>query len=216
MLTGAVAVTAGEAHTCALINTGSVSCWGASNNGQLGRGTFLDENVAGSVVGLTNATSVVAGGSFTCANRATGLPVCWGDNFYGQLGNGVFLPPPPVEGDPPPEPRLANTPQAVISLTAVSSITSGGEHACGIAGAGAAACWGRNSSGQLGDGTAVNNSTPQAVVGLIGLAQIVAGDDHTCALRTNGAALCWGDNSSGQLGTGDNVASLEPVSVTAL
>jgi alpha-tubulin suppressor-like RCC1 family protein len=83
--------------------------------------------------------------------------------------------------------------------------------------AGAVKCWGSNSNGQLGDGTAVTRSSAVDVSGLVsGVAAIAAGHDHSCALTTAGAMKCWGDNYHGQLGDGTTVSRSTPIEVTGL
>ena len=77
-------------------------------------------------------------------------------------------------------------------------------------------CWGRNSHGQLGDGTQINHDIPVSVVGLNSAVKaITAGGgtdyEHTCALTTAGGVKCWGYNYSGQLGDGTQVDHDIPV-----
>ena len=83
---------------------------------------------------------------------------------------------------------------------------------------GTAACWGANSSGQLGDGTNNSSSVPVAVDrrGVLNgktIAQVSAGIYHTCALATDGTAACWGLNGTGALGNGTTSDSCVPVAV---
>jgi alpha-tubulin suppressor-like RCC1 family protein len=67
---------------------------------------------------------------------------------------------------------------------------------------GAAYCWGRNASGQLGDGSADDSEEPVRVEGLSGVVSISAGQWHSCAVTGDGTAWCWGAGSSGELGNG--------------
>src|SRR6478609_1944116 len=86
-------------------------------------------------------------------------------------------------------------------VTCVTAIAAGQAHSCAVRG-GSVYCWGWNSLGQLGDGTAVDRSTPVSVVGLPGPASAVSvAGFHSCAL-VNGDVYCWGSNRQGQLGTG--------------
>jgi alpha-tubulin suppressor-like RCC1 family protein len=63
--------------------------------------------------------------------------------------------------------------------------------------------WGRNNSGQLGDGTTQDTSVPVRAAGLTGgIRQIAGGTAHTLAVGSNGEVWAWGNNDSGQLGDG--------------
>ncbi|MGH9027903.1 MAG: RCC1 domain-containing protein [Acidimicrobiia bacterium] len=83
-------------------------------------------------------------------------------------------------------------------------IDAGSVHNCGITSSGRLFCWGNDSQGQLGDGSACcNSSTPIEVFGeATNWKQVDAGGDHTCALKTSGRLYCWGDDDNGQVGDG--------------
>ena len=83
----AIAITAGEEHTCALLRSGSVQCWGRNDEGELGNGTIRSSSVPVRVRTISTATHVAAGIRFTCALLSDGAMRCWGDDRYGQLGN---------------------------------------------------------------------------------------------------------------------------------
>ena len=157
------------------------------------------------------AAQISAGSSHTCAVTTTGGAKCWGYNYYGQLGdgNGSWG-------------ATSTSPVDVVGLTSgVASITAAGVHTCAVTTTGGAKCWGRNTRGQLGDGSTTERTTPVDVSGLTsGVASISASGEHTCAVTTTGGAKCWGRNQYGQLGNGTttawNASTPTPVDVSGL
>jgi alpha-tubulin suppressor-like RCC1 family protein len=85
---GALGVAAGAAHTCAINDDATVSCWGANDDGQLGTGHPSSSPVFAPtlVQGLADVAQLGAGGAHTCARRHDGSVWCWGANDAGQLG----------------------------------------------------------------------------------------------------------------------------------
>lgn len=81
------------------------------------------------------------------------------------------------------------------------SIAAGFEHSCAVTTSGRALCWGRNLSGNIGDGTTTNRSVPTQVSGMTsGVESISSGNGTTCAVSTAGALKCWGLGDYGQIG----------------
>jgi alpha-tubulin suppressor-like RCC1 family protein len=85
-VTGATAIAAGGAHTCALGAAGTVTCWGANDQGQLGVDGAAPSAPA-AVPGLDRVVRLAAGDAHTCALRDDGHVWCWGGNTSGQLGD---------------------------------------------------------------------------------------------------------------------------------
>jgi alpha-tubulin suppressor-like RCC1 family protein len=81
-------VAAGFSHSCALLRTGAVRCWGSNSYGQLGDGTRTDRRTPTAVVMSTEVQAIATGTWHTCALTRTGAVHCWGRNEYGQLGDG--------------------------------------------------------------------------------------------------------------------------------
>src|SRR5207245_1109747 len=101
-----------------------------------------------------------------------------------------------------------------VTLT-FTAVTAGDAHTCGVTAAGAAYCWGYNSSGQLGDGSTTNRLTLVLVKAPAGVSfdTVTAGRLRTCGVTAAGRADCWGGNGSGQLGDGSMTDRSSPVLV---
>ncbi|MFM7063052.1 MAG: RCC1 repeat-containing protein, partial [Actinomycetes bacterium] len=205
-LAGATALSAGFAHTCAVLANRTIRCWGNNAGGQLGDGTTSARPSPTEVTGLTGALGVSAGVLHTCAPLADGTSKCWGDNTYGQLGNGN------TTGQ--------LSPVNVSGLSSALTIsTNGDRHACALQSSEAIKCWGDNDFGKLGDGTTTDRLTPVSLfIGLdpAGTRSIAAGGSHTCALAPSGTVRCWGFNLYGQVGDGTTTDRSSPTLVTGI
>lgn len=143
---------AGLFHTCGLLESGGVECWGDDAIGQLGldRGGSESCNwVVDSpgetrpcqlapmrVIGTALFVSLAAGHLHTCGIGASGDGYCWGASAFGQLGSGTTQP--------------GVGPELVAGGHAWVMLSGGLAHTCGITVAGEAYCWGDGSLGQLG------------------------------------------------------------------
>ena len=205
-ITNATAITAGDGHTCALHEDGTVSCWGNNLYGQLGNGQSeqnYESSIPVQVAGITNATAITAGNSHSCALHQDGTISCWGNNQYGRLGNGT-------DDD-------AYTPQQVAKITDATAISAGKRHSCALHRIGNMSCWGNNEFGQLGNGQRTNDSyVPLKVRGITDATAITAGLEHSCALHESGSTFCWGNNQYGRLGNGTNLTSMVPMEVAGI
>ncbi len=138
----------------------------------------------------TGVIQVAAGGHHSCALRNNGTVKCWGENVRGQLGRGTTG-------------GLDPTPAAVAGISGATSIAAGDSHTCVTLADETARCWGSNSYGELGAGSAVLSAATPVVPLLGGPVRSISADGvTTCAVRTDGLALCWGANTDGQLGIG--------------
>jgi alpha-tubulin suppressor-like RCC1 family protein len=191
-LTSSVAQISESHYTaCVVMAAGSVKCWGDNSYGQIGDGTTTDRHTPTNVDGLTSGiVQVSAGTNTTCAVNTFGSVKCWGDNSYGQIGDGTTTD--------------RHTPTNVDGLTSdIMQVSAGTNTTCAVDTVGAAKCWGRNTYGELGNGSYISSNLPVGVTGLTsGVNQISTGQSTTCATTTVMGVKCWGYNGTGQVGDG--------------
>ncbi len=213
------ALSTGYAHTCVLLESKAIKCWGANYDGELGLG---DTEVRGDDAGEMgvklpfvdlgkdpNATRIAAGFGHSCAMLDTGKPKCWGDNNAGQLGLGNKKErgqTPGNMGDKLPVIDLGTHPP-------IQSFSIGSGFNCVLFEGGKIKCWGYNYYGQLGQGNQQNlgdepgemgDNLPFVDLGTgAKVTSLFTGENSACAILEGGKVKCWGNNTFGQLGLGD-------------
>ena len=199
---GAQAISAGEFHTCAVIN-GSALCWGDNRRGQLGNDSTISSPIPVQVKGLTqNVQGIASGAAHSCGMVEDGVR-CWGYNYSGQLGDGTTMT------------HLTSVPVRGLSGS-VRSIESGGYHSCAIIADEGVKCWGYNGSGQLGINSTRNSLLPVEVKGLgKDVTALALGNYHSCAVAGS-EVKCWGYNYDRQVDNKSTVPYLLPYTVPNL
>ncbi len=205
-------VSAGDAGTCAIADN-QAYCWGLNDTKQLGIGNSngcdvsnpgnkfctTPQPVSGNSGILTGkeVSAISMGKTHACA-VANGNGYCWGSNTQGELGIGTTstsADPTQITGG------TAAAGVATIPTATFTGISAGTNFSCGIIN-GVVGCWGKNLSGQLGNGNNTSQTSPVALTSAAGSMQadaISAGDSHACA-NLQGRTYCWGLNTDSQLG----------------
>lgn len=188
-------------HSCSLMSTGAIQCYGANGRGQLGNGTTTASLEATDVQSDATFTSIgEAQGLWNCAVTLDGGVKCWGYNAYGQLGDGTRTD--------------RAVPVDVVSLEDVLEVSTGNTHACALLADRTLRCWGDSYFGELGAGAVVGAQlSPIPVVGLTDVTSVHAGNLRTCASVASGELYCWGSNTNGSLGDGTEEQRNTPVKV---
>lgn len=147
-LLGATSVAAGGAFACAVDGGSRVWCWGSNTAGQLGRGSFSEQEPPAPVGGGLLFAVVVTGSNHACGLDVEGFAYCWGAADRGQAGpaqqactvSGITI-------------ACAPQPQAVPGGHRFIDLVAGFEHTCGRRADDVVLCWGENYAGQLGTGS---------------------------------------------------------------
>ncbi len=173
----------GSRHACALMDAGTVRCWGANESGQLGDGSEAPSLVPVEVRGLPSPVAqVVLGEAHSCALSVKGQVHCWGLSDRGQAGTAA--------AERPAGPAL------VVGLAAgVRALAAGRHFTCALRAAGDVVCFGAMKRGWP------SNANDYITFGAVPVplaelsrhvADITAGDDDLCAILADGALRCVG------------------------
>jgi len=198
----AQAIAAGGLHSLILLDDGTVMAFGYNANGQLGDGSTTTRLTPVRVdLGDNKAQAIAAGAGHSLVLLDDGTVRAFGYNANGELGDGSTTN------------RL--TPVRVnLGGNKAQAIAAGGLHSLVLLDDGTVRAFGRNSNGQLGDGSTTNWLTPVRVnLGGNKAQAIAAGDHHSLILLDDGTVMAFGGNSHGQLGDGSTTNRLTPVRV---
>ena len=225
----ATAISAGFNFACAIVGggsvpAGSVKCWGANSDGQLGLGDVNARgdgaNEMGDSLPVVNigtgrtAKMIATGHNFACVIRDNDTVACWGANSSHQLGRDAASVTAPNDKIGDASSEMGNSLVAVNLGQGVAQLAIGGTHACALlVDAVSVKCWGSNWAGQLGQGdttTRGSSTAPMSGVAAIDLgltggatvSVVAAGNAHNCVYTSAAQVKCWGDNGRGQLGIG--------------
>ena len=166
-LSGIVAVEAGATHSLALDGDGDLWAFGWNVLGQLGDGTTQDTHVPVRVGGgVADVVAIDASGFYSIALSGDGRVWTWPED---QLE--------PVEA-----PEVAGA----------RAVAVGDDHALVVASDGRVRAWGRNTDGQLGDGSTSDRTSPIAVAGPAGVVGVAASAGHSLAWTGAGELWCLG------------------------
>ena len=199
---GAIELSTSTSHSCVLLDSGQLSCWGGGANGGLGFpwDSWLGDDedpLAGPTVdaGSSIVQVVAAPDNVTCVLLEDGAVKCWGTGEHGATGQATTE-------------NLCD--QADETPSGLESLELGGparqlagarHHACAVLVDGSVRCWGRDRHGSLGlaSGPLVlgDDEVPTTVAPIRlpgeGVTAVAAQGRQVCALHTDGAVTCWGE-----------------------
>ncbi len=195
-LTNITAIEAGQYHSFALNDEGLVWSWGRNEYGQLGIGSEAGQSTTPVQVrvysdnsSLKGVTAIAAGTLHSLALKSDGTVWGWGNKNDYQLGSDARTWP------------VYKRASRIIGLDNITAIAGGRYHSAAVQYNGSAWGIGRNSEGQLGDGTTTSpRTTPVQASGVTNVTAITAGLWHTMTLKSNGTVWGYGRDCYGQLG----------------
>ncbi|CAM9282890.1 unnamed protein product [Ascophyllum nodosum] len=210
----------GDNHACALLDDGSVKCFGANAYGQLGYGDTTDRgkdsDTMGDDLGAVDlggdgaaVVAMSAGSAHTCVIFEDGTLKCFGRNNRGQLGLGDTN----DRGDE--EDEMGEFLPAVslgANRTAIA-VSADGDRTCILLDNANVRCWGDGEYGALGSGDEDNAGEGNEIADSVDLGDAAVADigGGPCAVFEDGSLSCWGKGCYGKNGQGamDNVGDDE-------
>lgn len=196
------ALVSGPTTTCGIAADKSTWCWGANP----GNGTSDATSEPTQVIGGHEFTSLTLSASTACGLVGQGKAYCWSATDTGRTG----VDPAPAKGTPT---EVAGDRLYTHIQAASNDLADQPSLVCAIDTASKGWCWGRNSSGQLGNGTGEESTVPTAVTGNHDFKSLTVASSTVCGIDTSNKAWCWGKNSVGQLGNGSTTDTKDPAAV---
>lgn len=154
---------------------------------------------------MDNVAAAAVGGGHSLALTTGGVLYAWGRNLEGQVGSGISNH----------EPYPHRLPYPVMIKEGIASIITGTHNSAAITYDGELYVWGLNNSGQIGNGTNINQPTPVKIMDNVVQLAISNGIDsvHMLAITADGSLWGWGCNRFGQLGIAPDVVYMSNVPV---
>lgn len=217
----AVQISLGYEHSCALLESGGLKCWGFNDMAQLG---YNNTSNVGDYKPIDNLDSinfelppvqVSLGYKHSCALFPNHKIKCWGLNYYGQLGLGKN------------DWTIKNTstlPYIDVGED-VKSVHVVDNRTCVTLMSNQLKCWGDNRSSLLGQAQVIYLGDDESITAEAPIVPgapaiyLTAGHHSTCAVDASGKARCWGENKNQKLspssdlyiGDKEPVTTLEPI-----
>ena len=189
---------AGNSHTLAIKNDGSLWGWGQGYWGQMGDGTRNDRHVPGRI-GLENDWLAVGAGTVSSfALKSDGSLWAWGDNRNGELGDANL--------------GIRTLPTRIGTDTDWMVLDPGNGYVLALKSDHSLWAWGGNWEGQLGNGTTTDQTSPVQIGSLTDWSKVAA-SNHSMALKSDRSLWTWGINENGQLGDGTTTDAHSPAQV---
>ena len=213
----------GKGFVISLLDSGKVVSFGRNNYGQLGINNTTNQTIPTEVITThnyytgKNAIATAAGFQHSMILLNTGKVLSFGRNQYGQLGDNSTT--------------QRNSP-VLVTTTGIGNdyngsnaiaISAGDYHSMILLNTGKVLSFGRNLSGELGDGSTTDRITPVEIStdssngndydGSNAIA-ISCGSLHSLILLNTGKVLAFGRGNYGQLGNGSNTDKNSPVAVS--
>jgi alpha-tubulin suppressor-like RCC1 family protein len=205
----------GYHHSCGLLASGRVVCWGDNSMGQLGtgRGTPTHSFAPILVPSVDGIVELHANGFATCARKSSAEVWCWGGNLHGEVdphsresgrsapfAEGGY----DWTGEPPSfsPGNIVGEPRELKSLRGARSLSMGVQHGCATFDDGRVICWGDASDGQLGASAVPDAFQIGPVQAIPAVVEVACDGDYSCGRTASGDVWCWGGNNErGELGT---------------
>jgi alpha-tubulin suppressor-like RCC1 family protein len=188
-----VGLSATRDNTCAVLSDGGVWCWGNVEADPMrgDKGQDANHYQPVKIRGIAGAISVASGGYFDCAILTDHSVKCWDDidqgwhprDKVGMIKEGLSW-----NGEDVAQAISEGASQVHNTM----SLSAGDNYVCALLQGGTVECWGKNSDGELGDGTAFDSTKPVKVVGVADATALVTDYMHSCVLIRDGSVKCWG------------------------